>query len=68
MSLGVSCFEIPSKTQSPLPMLLITSPSTTKYCKYVNKRNKRNKKIIINLSQFVIQQYKCFPLNKLQIL
>ena len=30
MSLGVSYFDIPSKTQSPFPMELITSPSTVK--------------------------------------
>ena len=30
ISLVVSCFEIPNKTQSPLPMELITSPSTVK--------------------------------------
>ena len=31
MSFGVSYFDIPSKTQSPFPMELITSPSTVKY-------------------------------------
>ena len=30
MSFGVSYFDIPSKTQSPFPMELITSPSTVK--------------------------------------